>query len=527
MKKIFSRINIINTKRNSLLVLIIFLVGIFIRTYNISNYPAGLNQDEASIGYEAFSILNNGYDRNGNSLPVHLVSWGNGQNALYAYLSMPFVKFWGLNTFSVRIVNSLFSILSMLLFYLIFRLFSNKKMALFALFFFAISPWSIMSARWGLESNIFPAVFLLAVFFLIKGIISSSKYFPLSFFVFAISLYSYGTSYFVVPLFFLFTIPYLLHTKKITLKNLILSISIFLFISWPIILFVIINQFSLPQIDFLGVTIPRLTESRTNVIFNIITPHFFSVLLKNIIRFSSILILQTDGNYYNSIPSFGTIYPISFLFFIIGLFHSLKRTFLLNNPIHYIFLIWLFCSFILGFTTHTNINRLNIIFPPLLYFAVFGIFYSYNYLKTKHKQQYQLLIIGIYSILFFLFTGYYFVFSIEKSKEDFSYGLGNAIEYSEKTKPKIPINITTNCVNMPYIYVCFYNKLNPELFRKTVVYEDNNAGFREVKKLGRYKFSPMDYSKNVINIVSNKDLEYIHDFVLLTKSGNYSVIQFQ
>ena len=47
-----------------ILIILIFLVGILIRIVGIENMPNALNCDEASAGYEAFSILNYGIDRN-------------------------------------------------------------------------------------------------------------------------------------------------------------------------------------------------------------------------------------------------------------------------------------------------------------------------------------------------------------------------------------------------------------------------------------------------------------------------------
>ena len=65
---------IIENKYN-VIITIIFMVGFLIRIIGISNYPNALNVDEASSGYEAYSILATGYDRNGNFLPVYFVSW--------------------------------------------------------------------------------------------------------------------------------------------------------------------------------------------------------------------------------------------------------------------------------------------------------------------------------------------------------------------------------------------------------------------------------------------------------------------
>ena len=44
---------------------IILIIGILVRIIGISHMPNALNCDEASDGYEAFSILNYGIDRMG------------------------------------------------------------------------------------------------------------------------------------------------------------------------------------------------------------------------------------------------------------------------------------------------------------------------------------------------------------------------------------------------------------------------------------------------------------------------------
>ncbi|MEN3187139.1 MAG: hypothetical protein ABDK92_11055, partial [Atribacterota bacterium] len=95
----------------------IFALEIFVRFFLLGVIPPGLNQDEASIGYDAWALLHYGIDRNGFHNPVHFVSWGSGQNALYAYLSMPFIRLFGLNVFSVRFLNALIGCLSLFLFY--------------------------------------------------------------------------------------------------------------------------------------------------------------------------------------------------------------------------------------------------------------------------------------------------------------------------------------------------------------------------------------------------------------------------
>ena len=64
-------------------IVIIMIIGFSVRLIGLGAVPEGLNTDEASIGYDAYSIANYGIDRNGNKLPVFLEAWGSGQNALY------------------------------------------------------------------------------------------------------------------------------------------------------------------------------------------------------------------------------------------------------------------------------------------------------------------------------------------------------------------------------------------------------------------------------------------------------------
>ena len=95
---------------------------------------------------------------------------------------------------------ALIGCISLVVFYYFMKsTFGNKKAVLF-LFIFAIFPWHLMKSRWGLESNIFPDLILWALFTMYVGIQNKNNWFMvLSGIIFGISTYSYGTSYFFVP----------------------------------------------------------------------------------------------------------------------------------------------------------------------------------------------------------------------------------------------------------------------------------------------------------------------------------------
>lgn len=161
--------------KNRIILIAILIIGSLSRLLLIEYYPNALNVDEASSGYEAWSILNYGIDRNGNFLPIFLIAWGSGQNALYSYLMIPFVKILGLNMLSMRLPMAIAGCVSLIIFYLLLKEIKDKKTALIGVAFLAICPWHIIKSRWGLESNLFPELVLLATYFIILSLKRQKK----------------------------------------------------------------------------------------------------------------------------------------------------------------------------------------------------------------------------------------------------------------------------------------------------------------------------------------------------------------
>jgi hypothetical protein len=237
--------------------------------------------------------------------------------------------------------------------------------------------------------------------------------------------------------------------------------------------------------------------------------------------------LQNDGNEYNATASFGTIFQISIPFFILGIYDVIKDKKNLKQPIHYIFLSWLMVAILLGISSHVNINRINILFYPMIYFVVMGFYCLEKMLKVEFHKPFWIFIFGIYSFTFVLFGGYYFTFFREKTKASFYSGLGDAIQYVNKKYPNRPIFISDREINMPYIFVSFYNKIDPAEFRKTVVYRPiANNGFREVSQLGHYSFGMENSNNRAVEVLSNTELSQSKLKILhARKFGEFTVIE--
>ena len=106
----------INKHRYILLVLI-FIVGLFLRFFLLGGNPPSLNWDEASTGYNAFSILKTGKDEYGNFLPLSIRSFDDYKPPLYTYLDVPFVGIFGLTDFAVRLPSAILGTLTILVIY--------------------------------------------------------------------------------------------------------------------------------------------------------------------------------------------------------------------------------------------------------------------------------------------------------------------------------------------------------------------------------------------------------------------------
>lgn len=496
-----------------IIILISIAVGIIVRVACISMYPNALNVDEASSGYDAYSILNYGIDRNGNFFPVYLEAWGSGQSVAYAILSIPFIKIFGLNTFSIRIPMAIIGCISLIIMYKIVKRINNKTQLAIVVILFAISPWHIMKSRWGMDCNIFPDVILYAVYFFIKFLDTKQyKYIYIASVILALSSYTYATSFFFLPIFVSVIFIYLLIKKQITIKSLIISVIIMFIIALPMLLYVIINTFKLSTLNFI-ITIPRLPENRYEELSSIFNGKSSR---KNFMDSLIILIKQEDSFKWNTFPIYGIDYVISLPFIFLGMIICIKK----KNQINWIFNIWFIASTLLLFVIEPNINRINIIMIPIIYYTAIGISEIF-----EHIQLSKIFIPIIYIGLFISFEISYFITDWNQYYT-FNNKVENVIKYA-KEKEKVYFEYS---FKEPYIYVCFYNKVDPNIFYNTVKYKNNIKGFDTVESFDKYYFYIPEKKENnatyIIRVENEKNYdfkneewkkEYIDNFVVIHK----------
>lgn len=184
--------------------LFILILASFLRLYHLKDNPAGFFCDEASIGYNAYSILTTSRDEWGKKFPLFFKAFGEYKNPVMTYSSIPFIWFFGLNEFSVRLTSVFYGLLSLFAIYFLSSVLFNPQIALISSLFLAISPWHIHFSRVCLE-GLTPFVFFttLATYFWVKFIHRpNSLFFPsISILIFSLALYSYFPARIFLPLY--------------------------------------------------------------------------------------------------------------------------------------------------------------------------------------------------------------------------------------------------------------------------------------------------------------------------------------
>lgn len=183
--------------------ILIFVLGILLRFVYLGSQPFPINGDEASQGYNAWSIANFGTDEYGNKLPLYFPSAGDYKYPVYNYLSAPIVKLFGMNDFTTRFLSAFSGVLLIGVIYKLAELLTNsRKIALLAALFTAISPWSLIYSRTSSLSNLALFFSTTGIYFLISGIMEKSHWlrnFGLAFGLFFLAIFTHQSARIFIP----------------------------------------------------------------------------------------------------------------------------------------------------------------------------------------------------------------------------------------------------------------------------------------------------------------------------------------
>jgi hypothetical protein len=464
-----------------ILITVIMLVGIFVRVYDFGNTPYGLNQDEASLGYDAWADMNYGVDRNGDHNPIYAVAWGSGQNMLYNYVVRPFIAILGLSVVAIRLPMLIFGIFTLIVFYLLSKRLFGPTVALISLFILSVCPWHIILSRWGLESNFAAPVIVFAMYCFARIKDNDIWFIPGMVFT-ALLMYAYSAHLFFLIIFVPAICIYILMKKLVSPKWYWIGVGAFLFVSAPMGIFFIVNKFCLDPIQFLGFTIPRHSMLRSDFAVSLFCKYdsdtFFQALAGNI-RLMGDMLFKFSGQFdnYNAPNQFGALYIFMMPFMLIGITTAISKARKDRGAL--LLLTWFLCIVIENLIVGTNIVRMNIAFFPMIIFVVFGIMWIAERLKAVLPI---FIIITCFATIPFL--NYYFTdFNNEMSGHYYG-GFDDAIAYA--TDNATGDIYMTEADREPYIISLFTEKIQPQEFLNTVQYDSYDYQFRHVIQYKNY-----------------------------------------
>ena len=514
-------------KKTYAILVVIVAVAAFLRLFRLGAVPYGLQQDEASLGYDAFCLATKGIDRNGYPFPIYPITWGcGGGSPLLIYINALVIKFFGTGVVKLRLIPAIFGIATVYLFFVTLRENFGNKASLAGAAFLAVCPWHMILSRWSLDSNVMPFFMLLAMYLLMLGVKkNSTAILCLSSVVYSLCMYCYGSANIVIPIHLVLISLYLLIKKKISVKQLVLAVLSFILVFLPLLIFYAVNYLGVPEILTGVVSFNRFTASRTGEVFmsadEALIPHIWQNL-KTLVK------LMTVGDEADMtchfIPGFSTLFKFTFPVTFLGIIISI--TDLIGSKAEkYVNAIWLSmllaCVF-LGMMIEIDISRMVMIFLPLIFFFVTGCGYIW---RNAHKMSF---VIGaLVVVTSALFIRDYFGKFNGLNEQIFMPGYGEAVKRAyEIAGDDRPVYSTYEGLSAPFMLALYYTDYDPVKFYTTVEYKDANDEFRIARSFGNFYFG--DIPENASKAEPEDTLYIVYDYELeqFSNDADYKIEDF-
>lgn len=485
--------------KTKLILIAIVALGFLLRVWQLGVVPISPDWDEASLGYNAYSVLNTGRDEYGQFLPVMLKSFGDYKPSLYTYLAIPSVAVFGLDTFAVRLPSVIAGTLSILLTFLLAEaLFKNKKISLLSSLVFAVSPWSIQFSRVAFEANLGVFINLLAVLLFIKGLKKPGLLIFSGFFA-ALSIYSYQSEKLFVPLLIfslilIFRKEFFATGKKYLFAFFITGLIVIL----PMFLAIVMNPSSLGRIEstvintnsnLYSFTARRLiVDKNNNDYVGLILDNRRVVYLRQLAgaylsHFDPNWLLIAGDQPRHHAPSMGLLYLWDLPFLLMGLYFLVfSKEIQLKAKI--VVLAWFLIAPIpAAFTSDVPhaVRTLNFL-PTYQIFTAIGIYFFLIKLKNVRNTafRYSALSIVVLAALFNFgyFLNQYFLQQNYFTSQDWQYGYKEAVSFVNQNKSNFNQVVISDQVPMDqsYIFFLFYLKYPPAEYQ-SLSHSVNNHNF--------------------------------------------------
>lgn len=496
------------------LLIAILIAAAFLRLWKLGSIPPALTADEASLGYNAYSILKTGRDEYGKFMPVIFKSFGDYKPGLYVYLTVPSVAIFGLTEFATRLPSALAGILSVFLIYLIVRsLFTDhRSLATIVTFVAATNPWLIHFSRGAWEVNVALALTLAGIYFFLRSL-ENSRFTVHCSLAFALTLITYqGAKLSTGIVVVLLTILYWKDILKIKARYLIFALILAFAVSSPILLsftkgqtgrLAVFSVFSYPRPkEYLQNFLDQGKESVGSLsyyLFHSESLNFARGVLGRFFNHFSGKFLFFEGDWPNprhTSPNSGMLLLSDLATLLFGFVFILKSS-ILNRKSKLFVLLWLVLSPLPSILSRDQVHAIRAINMtiPLIIIISFGYLSLFELL---HKRVVKWLFVVFVFLSFAYFSDSYFVHLSKHDSKLWGYGFKQMVQTVTGIQSEFKAIKVQQSFAQPYIYFLFYQKYDPAKYQKnarlTVADSVNDVGY--VMEIDNIKFVAIDWQIN-------------------------------
>ena len=470
-------------KKSEIIILIlIILLAAFLRLFLLTSVPLSLHNDEALVGYEAWSILETGKDQYGVSFPLHFKTFGDYIPGLCYYATVPFVAVFGLTEFAVRFPSALFGIATVYFIFLLAKeLFNNTKLSLLAAFLAACSPWLIHFSRLAFPAALLTLLLCAGLYLVVRGMRQGNYLSVLGAFLLALTIFTYPPAKVFTPL--LCIALAVIYRKELRKHWQILLGSVFvvLLVVGPIF-YDTLTHYSEYQARFVSMSVFADGVSMQNL----------EILGENYLAHFSpdYLFINGDSNLRHHFL-FGMLYPFEIITVALGLIYlainfKKKFTWLLGVWLA----LWPLAS---ALTTDGVPHSIRSVMgaPLLAIISAAGLWWAWEKIKRiKYLNFIGGFCTGLLTIILIVVWSYsYFTVYPYLSANYFRYGYPELFWELEKLENDYNNIVLEKVWHQPYMLKIFYGQMDPEEFQNSgAVRGEMENGLVPLRELGQYRF---------------------------------------
>lgn len=487
-----------------ILLTFIILLAIFLRIFQLGKNPPALYWDEASLGYNAYTIATSLHDEHGEFLPLsRFIAFGDYKPPGYIYASVPSVLLFGLNEFSIRLPSMIAGVLMVLFTYLLTKeLFKNNTIALLSGLFLALSPWALQFSRAAFEANLAACFNLLGIYLFIISIKKKWTILPSAIF-FIFSFYTFNANRIIAPLiFFGLSILYwksLLENKKWVLISLVITMMMIL----PSVKYLVdresrlrFNEVSIfNNLETIKLSNQRMNTDKNSWVSSIIhnrrvlyTVDFLKHYFDN---FSGrFLFTSGDVNPRLSIQEMGQLYIWDLPILLIGIYWLVRE----RKKASLVLTLWMLIVPIPAATARETPHALRIlsILPTFQIIMAYGLYQIITWIKGKFALYFRYILLfvlcSLLSINFYYYLHNYYVHYPIQWGSSWQYGYKEMVSDVLNIQDNYDHVYITDALGRPYIYFAFYGKYQEDEFQRLRSADRDWFGFWTVSALGKIRF---------------------------------------